>query len=75
MQGPASKAERYRREADKCGELAKSSSPDFLAEIYQKIAVRYVFMAEELLRGPERDVDAIERVDQVTSRLRLDRWV
>jgi hypothetical protein len=29
--------------------------------------VRYVFMAEELLRGPERDVDAVERAD-----LRLD---
>jgi hypothetical protein len=32
----------------------------FLREIYQKIAVRYVFMAEELLRRPERDVEAVE---------------
>jgi hypothetical protein len=29
-------------------------------------------MAEELLRGPERDADAIGRADQMTSRLRLD---
>jgi hypothetical protein len=72
MQDPVSKAERYRREANKCAELAKSASPTFLGEIYQKIAVRYVFMAEELLRGPERDADAIERADQMTSRLRLD---
>jgi hypothetical protein len=52
--------------------LAKSASPAFLRGIYQKIAVRYVFMAEELLRGPERDVDAVETADQMTSRLRLD---
>jgi hypothetical protein len=71
MQYPVSKAW-YRREANKCAELAKSASPAFLGEIYQKIAVRYVFMAEELLRGPERDVDAVERADQMTSRLRLD---
>ena len=72
MQDPVSKAEGYRREANKCAELARSVSPAFLREIYQKIAVRYVFMAEELLRGPERDVDAVERADQMTSRLRLD---
>jgi hypothetical protein len=40
--------------------LAKSASRAFLGKIYQKIAVRYVFMAEELLRGPERDVDAVD---------------
>jgi hypothetical protein len=28
-------------------------------------------MAEELLRRPERDADAIERADQMTSRVRL----
>jgi hypothetical protein len=72
MQDPVSKAERYRREANKCAELAKSASPAFLGEIYQKIAVRYVFVAEELLRGPKRDVDAIERADHLTYRLRLD---
>ena len=43
-----------------------------LAEIYRKVAVRYVFMAEELLKGPARDVDAIERADRMISRLRPD---
>ena len=57
MQDPVSEAEWYRREADKRAELARS----FLGEIHQKVALRYVFMAEELLRGPERDADAIER--------------
>ena len=71
MLDPLSKAERYRREANKCAELAKSVSRAFLGK-YQKIAVRYVFMAEELLRGPERDVAAVGRADQLTSRLRLD---
>jgi hypothetical protein len=72
---PAIKAERYRREANKCAESAAAQLFSRKSKIHQKIAVRYVFMAEELLRGPERDVDAIERADQVTSRLRLDRWV
>jgi hypothetical protein len=45
--------------------------PSFPGEIYQKIPIRYVFMAEELLRRPERDADAIERADQMTSRVRL----
>jgi len=64
------KVERYRREANRCAELAKDASPPFLAELYRKVAVRYVFMAEELLRGPERDGGAIERADRMNSRLR-----
>jgi hypothetical protein len=64
------KVERYRREANRCAELAKDASPPFLAEIYRKVAVRYVFMAEELANGPERDGDAIERADRMVSRLR-----
>jgi hypothetical protein len=48
-----SKAERYRRAANKYGELAKHAEPGYLAEVYRKIAVRYVFMAEDVLR-PER---------------------
>jgi hypothetical protein len=72
MQDPVKKAERYRREANKCAELAKSVNPAFLGEIYQKIAVRHVFIAEELLRGPERDINAVEGADHLTSRLPLD---
>jgi hypothetical protein len=67
-----SKVERYRKEASRCAELAKEASPPFLAEIYRKVAIRYVFMAEELLKGPARDDDAIERADRMISRLQPD---
>jgi hypothetical protein len=67
-----SKVDRYRKEANRCAELAKDASPAFLAEIYRKVAIRYVFMAEELLKGPDREADAIERADQMISRLRPD---
>jgi hypothetical protein len=62
-----SKVERYRREANRCAELAKDANPAFLAEIYRKVALRYVFMAEELLRGPDRGSDAIEKADRMLS--------
>jgi hypothetical protein len=52
MLDSVSKVERYRKEAIRCAELAKEASPPFLAEIYRKVAIRYVFMAEELLKGP-----------------------
>jgi hypothetical protein len=48
-----SKAERYRRAADKYGELAEQAEPGYLAEVYRRIAVRYVVMADDILR-PER---------------------
>jgi hypothetical protein len=48
------KAERYRKAANKYGELAKQAEPSYLAEVYRKIAVRYVFMAEEEMRWAER---------------------
>jgi hypothetical protein len=72
MQDALSKAERYRKEAKKYAELAKTASPAFLAQIYRKVAVRYVFMAEALQKGLERHGDAIERADRMISRLRDD---
>jgi hypothetical protein len=71
MLDSVSKVERYRKEANRCAELAKEASPPFLAEIYRKVAVRYVFMAEELLK-PAREEDAIERADRMISGLRSD---
>jgi hypothetical protein len=50
----ASKVERYRRAANRYGELAKQAEPGYLADVYRKIATRYVFMAEDILREPER---------------------
>jgi hypothetical protein len=54
----ASKLDRYRKQANKYGELAKHAEPEYLAAVFRKVAVRYVFMAEELVRS-ERCPDAI----------------
>jgi hypothetical protein len=70
MPNAASKAERYRKEANKYAELAKIAEPAYLRDVYRKVAVRYVFMAEELLMGRGRGGDAIERADRMVSRLR-----
>jgi hypothetical protein len=72
MLGSVSKVERYRKEAIRCAELAKDARPPFLAEIYRKVAVRYVFMAEELQKGPAHNQNAFERADLMISRLRPD---
>jgi hypothetical protein len=54
MQDPLSKANRYRQEAAKCYELAKSSSPGFLSDCYRRVAVQYLFMAEGELKLAEK---------------------
>jgi hypothetical protein len=72
MSDSVSKVDRYRKEAIRCAELAKEDGPPFLVEIYRKVAMRYVFMAEELLKGPARNEDAFERADLMISRLRPD---
>jgi hypothetical protein len=38
----ASKAERYRREANKYGELAKQAEPDYLAAFYRAAVLELV---------------------------------
>jgi hypothetical protein len=45
-----SKAERYREAADRYDELANQAEPGYLAEVYRKIAVQYLFMAADLLK-------------------------
>jgi hypothetical protein len=50
----ASKAARYRREANKYGELAKHAEPGYLADVFRKVAVRYVVMADDVLSEAER---------------------
>jgi hypothetical protein len=66
MQDPVTKAEHYRKAASKYGEMAKQAEVDYVAEIYRKVAVRYVFMAEDLLNWSERrrevDVNALAGV-------------
>jgi len=75
MQDLLNKAEWYRKEANRCAELAKSATPLFVREIYRKVAVRYAFMAEELLKGPDRHGDAIRRADLMILRLTSDEVV
>ena len=55
MLDPLSKADRYRKEAAKCYELAKNASPAFLSGFYQRNAVQCLFMAERELKQPERE--------------------
>jgi hypothetical protein len=61
-----SKAERYRRAAYKYGELAKQAEPGYLAEVFRKIAVRYMLMSEDVSRPERRGGDGWGR-DWTTS--------
>jgi hypothetical protein len=54
MEDPVTKAERYRKAANKYGEMAKQAEADYVAEVYRKVAVRYVLMAEDLLTWSKR---------------------
>jgi hypothetical protein len=54
MQDALSKANRYRQEANRCYELAKRTSPGFLRDTYRKVAVQYLFMAEDELKVAEQ---------------------
>ena len=63
MQGALSKAEskadHYRKEAVKYHELAKFARPAYLGDFYRRIAVRYLFMAEDVSKWAERQPDAL----------------
>ena len=49
-----SRAELYRKEANKYADLAKDTTqPDFLTNLFRQTAVRYVLMAEDLERPPD----------------------
>jgi hypothetical protein len=60
MQDPSNRADHYRKEAAKYHELAKLARPDFLGDFYRRIAVRYLFMAEDLSRSSERRRRVVE---------------
>jgi hypothetical protein len=49
MQDPFDRADHYRKEAMKYHELAKRAEPAFLGEFYRRVAVRYMFMGEDIL--------------------------
>jgi hypothetical protein len=69
------KAEHYRKEANRCADLAKTAQLDFLNEIYRKAAVRYVLMAEEAerpdpVRGGSGRVSLWDRAEQLLAETR-----
>jgi hypothetical protein len=61
MQDPLNRADHYRKEAVKCHELAKYAQPAFLGDFYRRIAVRYMFMAEDVLKDARAQGDAARR--------------
>jgi hypothetical protein len=56
MRDLLSKAEHYRKQAEKYHELAKSAQPAYLGDFYRGVAVRYVFMAQEASERASKDV-------------------
>jgi hypothetical protein len=61
MQDPLSKADHYRKEAVKYHELAKTASPAFFGDFYRRVAVRYLFMAEEVSRPTARRGEVVPK--------------
>jgi hypothetical protein len=49
VQNAFDRSEHYRKKALRCHELAKLAEPAFFADFYRRVAVRYMFMAEEIL--------------------------
>jgi hypothetical protein len=51
-----SKAEHYKKLAHRYHELAKVAQPAYLGDFYRGVAVRYVFMAQEVSKRAEKEV-------------------
>src|SRR5579862_6749762 len=56
MRDLSRRSEYYRKMAVKYHELAKFAEPPYLGDFYRGVAVRYVFMAQELSKQAEREV-------------------
>ena len=59
MRDLLSKAEHYRKQAEKYHELAKFARPTYLGDFYRGVAVRYVFMSQEISKRAEEGVGFI----------------
>ena len=55
MRDVMSKAEHYRKLAVKYHEMAKSAQPAYLGDFYRGVAVRYIFMAQEISKRGENE--------------------
>ena len=53
MEQRLNRAERYRKQANRYADLAKTAELDYLGEFFRKTAVRYVLMAEDVERWSE----------------------
>jgi hypothetical protein len=56
MRDLLNKAEHYRKLAVKYHELSKFARPAYLGDFYRQVAVRYVFMAQEVSERAKKDV-------------------
>jgi hypothetical protein len=68
MRHPLDRADHYRKEAVKCHELAKQARPAYLGDFYRRIAVRYMFMAEDVLNEARARGDVAQQSDHRSSR-------
>jgi hypothetical protein len=59
------RAARYRKNASRCSELAKSVELSFLKDVYQRTAVRYALMADDLERRNMVLTSLVDRSDAV----------
>jgi hypothetical protein len=50
------RSEHYRKLAVKYHEMAKMATPPYLGDFYRGVAVRYVFMAQELSHQAEKEL-------------------
>jgi hypothetical protein len=49
------RAKHYRKQAETYHELAKFAEPAYLGDFYRGVAVRYVFMSQEISKQLEKD--------------------
>jgi hypothetical protein len=49
------RAEHYRKQAETYHELAKFAEPAYLGDFYRGVAVRYVFMSQEISKQAEAE--------------------
>jgi hypothetical protein len=59
VQNPLKRSEHYRQKAGKYHELAKFATPPYLGDFYRGVAVRYVFMAQELSQQAEKELGLV----------------
>jgi hypothetical protein len=50
------RAEHYRKQAETYHELAKFAEPAYLGDFYRGVAVRYVFMSQEISKQAEKEM-------------------